>query len=323
MNILITSAGQRVSLVRAFKKEITAIGKSAKVFTVDMNPQLSPACQVSDGFFKVKRVTDPLYIPELVQLCEREDIRMIIPTIDTELQVLSEHRDCFESKGIHVIVSAKAFVDACRDKRMINEFFKERGIEIPKSIDKENPTFPLFIKPYDGSLSVDTFLVKSIDQLTEYQLTNPKLMFMEYMDKNDYDEYTIDMYYGRDHHVKAIVPRLRIHVRAGEINKGLTCKNEILTLLKDKLGYIEGAVGCLTTQVFLGKTNRRMVGIEINPRFGGGYPLSYRAGANFPGWLLSEYFLNKPVDYMESWEDNLLMLRYDDEVLVHDYKQSG
>jgi carbamoyl-phosphate synthase large subunit len=322
MNILITSAGQRVSLVRAFQKEIGKIEQSAKVLTVDMNPEMSPACRISDGFFKVKRVTDPLYIPELISLCEREVIRMIVPTIDTELQVLSEHRDCFESKGIHVIVSAKAFVDACRDKRMINEFFTERNIEIPKTIDKENPTFPLFIKPFDGSLSVDTFLVNSMEQLTEYQLTNPKLMFMEYMDRNEYDEYTIDMYYGRDHQVKAIVPRLRMLVRAGEINKGLTCKNEIVAILKDKLGYIEGAIGCLTTQVFLGRTNRRMVGIEINPRFGGGYPLSYLAGANFPGWLISEYFLNKPVSYMESWEQDLLMLRYDDEVLVHDYKQS-
>ena len=323
LNILITSAGQRVSLVRAFQKEASKIVADAKVLTVDMNPELSPACRISDGYFKVKRVTDPHYIPELVALCERESICMIIPTIDTELQVLSAHRDCFESKGIHVIVSAKAFIDACRDKRMINEFFIERGIEIPKTVNKENPTFPLFIKPYDGSLSVDTFLVKSIDQLTEYQLTNPKLMFMEYMDKDDYDEYTIDMYYGRDHRVKAIVPRLRMLVRAGEINKGLTCKNEIVSLLKDKLEYIEGAVGCLTTQVFLGKSSGRMVGIEINPRFGGGYPLSYLAGANFPGWLISEYILNKPVSYMESWEEDLLMLRYDDEVLVHDYKQNG
>jgi len=322
MNILITSAGQRVSLVRAFQKELRAFAPSANVLTVDMNPEISPACRVSDGFFKVRRVTDSHYIPELVSLCERESIRMIIPTIDTELQVLSANRDEFEEKGIHVIVSAKAFVDACRDKRMINEFFLSRDIEIPKPVDKENPVFPLFIKPFDGSLSVDTFLVKSIDQLTDYHLTNPKLMFMEYMDKNDYDEFTVDMYYGRDHRVKAIVPRLRMLVRAGEINKGLTCNNDIVGLLKEKLGYIEGAVGCLTTQVFFGKENKRMVGIEINPRFGGGYPLSYLAGANFPAWLISEYLLNQPVSYMETWEDNLLMLRYDDEVLVHDYQKS-
>jgi carbamoyl-phosphate synthase large subunit len=87
--------------------------------------------------------------------------------------------------------------------------------------------------------------------------------------------------------------------------------------LKDKLGYIEGAIGCLTVQVFLNRISGRIIAIEINPRFGGGYPLSYRAGANYPLWLINEYFDNKPIQYSDSWEDQLLMLRYDDEVIIH------
>ncbi|RTZ49695.1 hypothetical protein EJ377_05105 [Chryseobacterium arthrosphaerae] len=62
------------------------------------------------------------------------------------------------------------------------------------------------------------------------------------------------------------------------------------------------------------------MGIEINPRFGGGYPLSYLAGANYPEWLLKEYFMGHDIPYFEDWEDNLLMLRYDDEVLVRNYE---
>lgn len=321
-NILITSAGQRVSLVRAFQKEAKALLGDAKTLTVDMNPLLSPACRISDGFFQVKRVTDPSYIPELLEICRRESVKMIVPTIDTELQVLSAHADLFREQGIHVIVSSKTFVDSCRDKRLINEFFQAQGIDIPRAIDKNAPTFPLFIKPYDGSLSVDTFLVRSEAELTDYHRTNPKLMFMEYMDKQEYDEFTVDMYFGKDNAVKCIVPRLRILVRAGEINKGLTCKNQVVQELKGKLGKIEGAIGCLTTQVFYGRTNDRIVGIEINPRFGGGYPLSYLAGANFPGWLIREYLMNETVDYTDAWEADLLMLRYDDEVLVHGYKKS-
>lgn len=320
MNILITSAGQRVSLVRAFQKELKSLYPESKVFTVDMQPELSAACNVSDQYFKVDRVTAPNYIQDLLQLCKVQNIRMIIPTIDTELKVLSENIELFRAEGIHCIVSSRDFVYACRDKRQINEFFVQRGIDIPKAIDKQHPTFPLFIKPYDGSLSVDTFLVNKEEELTEYHLTNPKLMFMEYLGKDSYDEFTVDMYYGKDHHVKCIVPRKRIWVRAGEINKGLTCKNFIVDVLKQKLGYIDGAIGCLTTQVFASKTGALIKGIEINPRFGGGYPLSYRAGANYPGWLIREYFRNESIEYSDSWEDSLLMLRYDDEVLVHDYK---
>ena len=151
-------------------------------------------------------------------------------------------------------------------------------------------------------------------------MTNERFMFMEYLGKEHYDEYTVDMYFDKTHHLKCIVPRKRILIRAGEINKGLTCKNSIVPFLKDKLSFIEGAVGCLTGQFFLHKSSGRIVGIEINARFGGGYPLSYQAGANYPQWLIREYFKEETISYTEDWEDQLLMLRYDAEVLVHGYK---
>jgi carbamoyl-phosphate synthase large subunit len=320
MNILITSAGQRVSLVRAFQKQLRSVFPEGKVYTTDMQPQLSAACNVSDGYFQVKRVTDPSYMEELKSCCIENGVGMVIPTIDTELLVLSRHKAEFALAGINVVVCDEDFTTKCRDKRLINDFFIGSGIEIPAVIDKDAPVFPLFIKPFDGSLSADTFLVRSKDQLTREQLTNPRFMFMEYIDKENYDEFTVDMYYDRKNKVKCIVPRKRMLIRAGEINKGLTCKNIIVSFLKEKLSYIPGAVGCLTLQLFLNKTTDRMVAIEINPRFGGGYPLSYQAGANYPLWLINEYFLHQETIYTDGWEDQLLMLRYDDEVIVHGYK---
>ncbi len=319
-NILITSAGQRVSLVRAFQKELRKHNEKGKVYTVDLNPMLAPACQVSDGYKSVPRVTDDRYIAEVLKICEAWGIKMIIPTIDTELLMLAENKSKFEDRGIHAVVSDLDFIRACRDKRIINQFFLDNGIEIPKKISKENPTFPLFIKPYDGSLSKDTFLIESAEDLTDYHFQNKKLMFMEYMNPEEYDEYTVDTYYDKKGKLKCVVPRKRIFVRAGEVNKGLAEKNEIVNFVEEKLGSIEGARGCLTMQFFLGNTNRRIVGIEINSRFGGGYPLSYLAGANFPKWLIEEYFQNEKIEYTDDWEDKLLMLRYDDEVLVHGYE---
>lgn len=317
MNILITSAGQRVSLMRAFQKELAATFPGQQVFATDMCPELSPACQVADGCFRVKRVTDPGYIEELLELCRQQDIRMVVPTIDTELMVLAQNREKFSRQGIHLIISSPAFIEQCRDKRMINRFFGQRGIPVPEPVDKHNPTFPLFIKPYNGSLSADTYIIHSPADLREYHLTNESLLFMEYLSKQEHDEYTVDMYFSREGVVKCIVPRKRILVRAGEINKGITSKNGMLAYLREKLDRIEGAVGCLTAQFFLHKTTGKVTAIEINARFGGGYPLSYHAGANYPRWLIEEYFNEKEINYTEAWEDQLLMLRYDDEVLVH------
>ena len=95
MNILITSAGQRVSLVRAFQKQLKSVFPDGKVYTTDMQPQLSAACNVSDGYFQVKRVTDPGYIQELKTCCIENGITMVVPTIDTELLVLSSHKADF------------------------------------------------------------------------------------------------------------------------------------------------------------------------------------------------------------------------------------
>jgi len=86
------------------------------------------------------------------------------------------------------------------------------------------------------------------------------------------------------------------------------------------LQHIAGARGCLTIQVFLHKTEDKILGIEINPRFGGGYPLSYLAGANYSQWAIREYLLNQKIEEFAAWSDNLLMLRYDAEVLVHNYE---
>jgi carbamoyl-phosphate synthase large subunit len=319
-NILITSAGQRVSLVRAFQKELQQLDKNNKVYTVDSNPILSPACQISDGYRKVKRVTNENYISELLYICKELKIKIIIPTIDTELLVLAENKDLFLKEGITLIVSSLDFVKVCRDKRVINNFFEQKNIDIPKNIDKQNPVFPLFIKPYDGSLSKDTFLINDKSELTDYHFENPKLMFMEYIDHSLNDEYTVDTYYDRNGNLKCIVPRKRIFVRAGEVNKGVTHKNEIVNYVKERLYHIDGAVGCLTMQFFFNQKTKRIIGIEINPRFGGGYPLSYLAGANYPKFLIEEYMLDKEIQYFDEWENNLLMLRYDDEVLIRNYE---
>lgn len=319
-NILITSAGQRVSLVRAFQKEIRKIDENGKVFTVDLNPILAPACHVSDGYKSISRVTDSEYISNLLDICKGWDIKIIIPTIDTELLILARNKELFLVNGITPIISSEFFIEKCRDKRIINNFFKERNIDIPQEVDKKNITFPLFIKPYDGSLSKDTFLIKEASELHDYHFQNPKLMFMEYIDHDIYDEYTVDTYYDKNGDLKCVVPRKRIFVRAGEVNKGVTHKNEIEEYVKDNLSRIDGAIGCLTMQFFFHPLTKRMIGIEINPRFGGGYPLSYLAGANYPEWILKEYILKEDIFYFDKWENNLLMLRYDDEVLVRNYE---
>ena len=306
--------------MKFFQREVKKLDKENKVYTVDAHPILAPACIVSDGYHKIAKVTEENYIQELLLLCQKWNIKLIVPTIDTELLVLSQNKEIFIEKGITPIVSSIDFVTKCRDKRLTNLFFEANDINIPKAIDKYNPSFPLFIKPYNGSLSKDIYLIKEQSELKDYHLSNPDFMFMEYINPDAYSEFTVDTYYNKDNELKCIVPRERIYVRAGEINKGVTRKNEIIDIIKQRLSKIEGAIGCITMQFFFNKKTKEVIGIEINPRFGGGYPLSYLAGANYPEYILKEYILNEQISSFEQWEENLLMLRYDDEILVRSYE---
>lgn len=317
-NILITSAGKRVALVNIFKNALNRHDVESKVFTTDMNPRMASAGIVSDKCFEVPRVTDATYIDILLTICLENGIKLVVPTIDTELVILAQNKSLFAEHGITVAVSELPFVRTCRDKRNTGEYLAKLGIRVPAPIDKSHPTFPLFAKPYDGSLSQDLHVVKSAEELTPEILNNPKLIFMEYIDKNKYKEFTVDMYYGKDNRVKAIVPRERIEIRAGEINKGRTRKNYLVNFLRERMDYLPGVIGCICIQLFYRETDNDVVGIEINPRFGGGYPLSYHAKADFVEYLIKEYFNGESVDYTEEWLDNTLMLRYDSEVIVYE-----
>lgn len=322
MNILITSAGRRVSLLRSFQKELKKINPSYKVYAIDSDPLLSAACHVADEYFKAPRLDESNYIDYLLNLCKIHDIGLIIPTIDTELLELAKNKARFEAQGIAVVISSIEFVSKCRDKRLIHKFFEEHNIDAPKEYTKDNYNIPLFIKPTDGSRSFDTYIIKSKQYLNEYHFANEKLMFLEYLDHDLYDEYTCDLYFGKDYKLKCAVPRKRIEIRDGEVYKAVTNDNALVPFIRRNLSYIDGAVGCLTAQFFMNKTDdEKIYGIEINPRFGGGYPLTYLSGANFIKWIIEEYILGKTIDdQFNVWENNLLMIRYDDEILVHGYK---
>ncbi len=317
-NILITSAGKRVELLLEFQKELKAVFPDAKVLAVDLNPIMSPACRLADKSFPVHRVTSPEYIDELLNICKSNHVKLVIPTIDTELAILAANRDRFSEQGIEIMVSDSRFISLCRDKRQTMALFGKLGIRNPEPRDKNAPEFPMFAKPYDGSLSTNIHIIKCQEDLTPEILADPKLIFMEYIDKKEYKEFTVDMYYGADGSVKCIVPRERIEIRSGEVNKGAARKNYLVGYLKKRISRMPGVRGCICIQLFYRESDNDVVGIEINPRYGGGYPLSYHAGANFPKLMIDEYIRGKRLDYTDSWVNNTIMLRYDSQVIVHE-----
>ncbi|MDO8772751.1 MAG: ATP-grasp domain-containing protein [Burkholderiaceae bacterium] len=315
-NILLLSAGRRVELAQVFASEIKARGLHAKMVATDLKPELSAACHVVDVAVKSPRVNDPSYIDFLLSTCKAHKVGLVIPTIDTELLLLAQNRDAFAAEGVHLIISDEALVRDCRDKRLTAGLFNNLGIDTPCIFERTAIQFPCFSKPYDGSCSIGASVVQDVSMLSDAMLADEKMMFMELID-GSHTEFTVDAYYDQIGKLVCFVPRQRIEVRGGEISKGVTRRNHVYDYLLPKLTRLEGARGCITLQLFVNFQTGRFAALEINPRFGGGYPLSYSAGANYPGWLIDEYLLDKKIPFFDGWEANLLMLRYDAKVLVH------
>jgi carbamoyl-phosphate synthase large subunit len=314
-NILITSAGRRVELLKIWKEcALSTLGSKASVYANDLNPSLSAACQLADKSFTICRCTEPDYSAQVLEQCLVHGIQLVIPTIDTELLTLAEARETFAAAGVQVVVSDPELVRQCRNKRRTAALFASLSMPSPKILDPLDLTFPCFMKPVGGSSSYGIKSIPSADYLAPVDTRNPENLFQELVPIH-WIEYTVDLYFSKLGDLLGCVPRQRLEVRGGEISKGITRSDKILTLLKKYLGRLDGARGVVTLQIFTDPAREQILGIEINPRFGGGYPMSHAAGVNYPAMLIKEYLLGESLEYDEAWDADLVMLRHDTMVI--------
>ncbi|WP_411870144.1 ATP-grasp domain-containing protein [Vulcanococcus limneticus] len=309
--VLITSAGRRVELVQIWQKSARkALGPKARVYANDLKPALSAACQVADQSFEICRCTDPGYPEQLLEQCLAHGVHLVIPTIDTELLALSEARNHFQAAGIQLVVSDSALIRQCKNKRLTAKLFKNLSIKTPTIYDPANLAFPCFMKPIEGSCSQGVKAVPSSGHLSPVDTSNPDNLFQELIPR-EWIEYTADLYYSEQGILMACVPRQRLEARGGEISKGITRKDQVWDFLKDHLAMLKGARGVITVQVFTDPSRDHVLGIEFNPRFGGGYPMSHASGVDYPAMLIREYLLGEAPEQIDCWKANLIMLRHD------------
>jgi carbamoyl-phosphate synthase large subunit len=317
-SVLVTSAGRRVSLVRSFQSAVEQLGIRARVLAGDAS-ELSAARRVADEDVTLPKCTDAGFIDELLRVCAEADIGLVVPTIDTELSFLADAREQFAEQGTYVLVPSPEVVRVSSDKRATNQFLRDEGLPAPRqwappcTFEATEDAFPLIAKPAAGSASLGVRLVHTAAEVAVL----PTDYVVETLAPGA--EFTSDVYVDRTGQCVAVVVRERLETRAGEVSKGATRRIPALESLAHRTVAALKVSGCvLTLQAFVTRDLQSASLIEINARFGGGYPLSHRAGANFPLWLIREHILGLPHGGTNEWADNLLMLRYDDAVYVED-----
>lgn len=317
-NILFTSAGRRVSLIRHFKKTLQELDLAGKIITADLT-KTAPSVYIGDLFEPLPPINSPGYIPAVMDICKKHNITLLIPLLDTELSVLAQHKKDFEAIKVTVLVSSPEVNNICFNKRKTHEFFSNAGVDtpalfVPEMILKDTRAeFPFFLKPAEGSSSIGATKINNRKELAFFNNHVIDPILQEYVTG---EEYTLDVLVAFDGSVRSVVPRLRLETRAGEVSKGMTVKNHsIIAAGKKVVEALPGAVGCITVQCFLTPA-KEIKFIEINPRFGGGFPLSIEAGADFPRWIIEMMIGLKRDIKLDQWQENIIMLRYDDAIYV-------
>ncbi len=314
-NILILSAGRRVELIERFKRASNRLNIPSKIVAVDIS-NTAPAIYFADEYYLIPRISADDYIPSLIHVCNKENISVIVPTIDTELLKLMKHRKEIEKNtNAKVLLSSDNVIEICRDKKQTQKFFEEHNFGVPRLIGKsdyeeENYTFPLFIKPEDGSSSINTFKVNNKAELDFFLSYVNKPMVQEFIEGT---EYSVDVFCDFECNPITIVPRVRLATRSGEIAKGKVEKDrEIINDIKRLLSILK-PIGHITIQCM--KTNRGIMYIEINPRFGGGAPMSIDAGADSCENLY-RLLCGETLEYNENYQDNAMFVRFDKSIML-------
>ena len=285
-SVLISSAGRRGALVKIFRQAIAQTSQPGMVIGSDRS-STSAACHLADRALQAPPISSDEFIEWNLNVCAEHDIKLVIPTIDTELAKFSQSRERFKEIGVTVNIAPERIIQAASNKKLTHQWFQELGILTVEQVDLDDalaggslPPEPWIAKPAAGSSSIGVMEPASLDELAnlkgkDYILQRKALG----------NEYTIDFFVLAGRLVSA-VPRLRIETRAGEVSKGRTEAHPEALALVQRLVELEPTlfgVGCI--QAIFEKATGTMAAIEVNARFGGGFPLSWEAGAKYPQWL--------------------------------------
>lgn len=315
MNILFTCAGRRTYLLKYFKENMLP---EDKVVATDM--QLSaPALQVADIKLQVPAVYAPEYIDVTLEICKKYAIDALISLNDLELPILAAKKTRFEELGVTVIVSDPRIIDIAFDKYLTTQWIENLGLKAPKSyvnlkevkeaLERKEIHFPLFLKPRWGSGSIGLETVEDMEELEiVYGLLFKKIKktilatssvgdeYILIQEKLTGNEYGLDVINDLKGNNVAVSVKQKMAMRAGETDKAVTVDLPEVREIGIIIGHNLKHIGNLDVDI-MQRSNGDYCVLELNPRFGGGFPFSYEAGVNLPKaimmWIRGENVPNE------------------------------
>jgi len=306
MNILFTCAGRRNYLIQYFKEALAGQGK---VIACDMQLD-APAMQKADIAIQVPGIVATDYWDAIEQICREHKVDLLFSLNDLELPLLARSVDRFLKLGTRPLVASPEIIDICFDKLATANFLADNGVAGPETfvdleaalteINAGRLVFPLIMKPRWGSASIAVEIVESevearqVFELIKLRLERSILSQCSQQDieravliqaKLPGQEFHLDIINDLDGNHVVTLAKQKLAMRSGETDKAVSVANPLFLELGQKLGQLTGHPGIMDCDVFLDNDGPKV--LELNPRFGGGYPFSQQAGANIPAALVA------------------------------------
>ncbi len=310
MNILFTCAGRRTYLLKYFRENLS---EGDKIIATDMQ-LTAPALQVADIKVQVSAVYAEDYVDIILDICKKHKVDALISLNDLELPILADNKIRFEAIGVVPIVSNPQVIDICFDKYKTAQWTKSIGLNAPKTylrledvrtaLAKGEIEFPLFMKPRWGSGSIGLETIEDMEELEMYyHLLMKKIKktilatasvgddYIMIQEKLTGKEYGLDVMNDLNGNNVGVSVKQKLAMRAGETDKAITVDLPYIREMGEKIGQKLMHIGNLDVDIMLRADGTPCV-LELNPRFGGGFPFSYEAGVNLPlamiKWLRGE-----------------------------------
>lgn len=314
INILILAAGTRNKIVQYFKKALNGEGR---VIAADASA-LGPAIYEAHDFYIVPPITENGYIDKIIDICKKEKIRAVLSLIDPELSLLAANERRFKEIGVTVLRSSYELCELSLDKMKMFHWLNSHGYYCARSwIDKKDfyecvdygeINYPVFVKPYKRSASINISKVFNKDMVEQLFLSESDLMIQEYLDGQEIgaDVY-IDYLSGE---VVSIFTKQKLKMRAGETDKAVSFKDNQLFALIDKFVTEAGFRGQIDIDIF--DIDGHYYISEVNPRFGGGYPHAYESGCDHMKLIVENLKGNINLPQIGNYEEGIYMMKYNE-----------
>jgi carbamoyl-phosphate synthase large subunit len=307
--VLFTCAGQRVDIVSAFGRA------GATTLAVDVD-ELAPALYVADRRALVPRIEHPGYIDALSELVQLHDVRLVVPLADLDHLVLAEAR---EQLGALVLLPPVDAIRLCADKYLAHRFFEQHGIPtpptwLPVELPAELP-YPVLVKARRGFGSRHIYRARDRRELEFFLDHTTEDSMVQALCGGE--EFSIDVFCDLDARCLNAIPRTMIQSKGGESIKGVTIKDWDLIehgrLVAEQLGI----VGPANIQCFREVDGALQV-TDVNPRFGGGFPLPTAAGSRYPELALALAAGERPTPRLGEFQEGVVMTRFFSQIVLQE-----